>query len=108
MPDITCSNSAEAKVFCEYNDRRVDKTEAKVEVFPVDLHRSRQLIKPRSCVRECASCQITHKRLHRRPLATQKVIDFRQHQTWNIARSSPIDGVAKEAVIGCIPDKIVD
>jgi len=62
----------------------------------INFHRPRKLIQRRWCIGERATRNVLHEDSHRRPLITQEVVEFRQHQTGNVASAGAVDGVAKQ------------
>ena len=65
VPDIARRETTNAEVFGEHHNRRVDQTEAKVAVFLVNLHGSRELIDRRRRVRKRSTREVVHEGIHR-------------------------------------------
>jgi len=101
-------DSIDAEGFGQGDDRRVDEAKAEIGEPSVHVDRTRELAKGRRCVREGAAREILHERLHRRALAAKEVIDLGEDETRNIAGARLVDGVAKEPVVWCALDEIVD
>jgi hypothetical protein len=108
VPDVARREAADAEIFSEHHDRRVDQAEAEVAVSHVNVHSSRELIDSRRSVRERAAGEIVHERVHRRSLVAEKVVDFRQHQPRNISSSRSVDDLPEAAVIGRALHEVVE
>jgi hypothetical protein len=44
VPNVSGRKTANAEIFREHDDRRIDEAQAKIVISPVDIHRSSELI----------------------------------------------------------------
>ena len=44
VPNVSRRKAANAEIFREHDDRRIDEAQAKIVISPVDIHRSGELI----------------------------------------------------------------
>jgi hypothetical protein len=108
MADVTRCEATDAEIFGEHHDGRVVQTEAKVGVSPVNLHRSREPVDRRRRIRERRTREVVHESIHRLPLVTKEVVDFRQHQSGNVSSSRSVDGLPEALVIGRAFHEVVE
>jgi len=101
-------DSIDAERFGQGDDRGVDEAEAEIHEASVDVHRTRELADRRRRVGEGAAREILHERLHRRALAAKEVIDLGEDETRNVTGPRLVDSVAKEPMVWCALDEIVD
>jgi hypothetical protein len=108
VPHVACREPTDTEIFSEHDDRRIDQAETKVCVSRVNLHRSRELIDRRRCVRERPAREIVHESVHCRPLVAKEVVDFGQHQAGNVSSSRSVDGLPEALVIARALHEVVE
>ena len=108
VADISRRETTNAKIFGEHHDRRVDETEAKVAVSPVNCHGPCELIDSRRRVSERPAREIVHESVHGRPLVAKEVVNFRQHQPRNVSRACSVDRLSETVVIACPLHEVVE
>jgi len=99
---------ADVDRFRQGDDGGIDEAQAKIREAPVHLHRACELTSRRWRVREGTCGEIPHERMHRGTLVPQEVVDFREHETGDVARASPVDGAAEQLVVGRGLDEVLD
>jgi len=107
VPDVSRREAPDAEIFGERYDGCVHEAKAEIGIASVNGHGARKLIDGR-CVREGAACDVIHEHAHRRPLVPKEVVQFRQNQAWNVARTRTGDGVAKTPMIWSGFNQIVE
>ncbi len=108
MPDISSCEATDAEMFSERHHGCIDEAQAEIAVAPVNLHRPRELIERRRRVGKCPTREVVHERVHRRPLVSKEVVDFRQHQTRNVASPRSVDGMSKALMVRRAFDDVVE
>jgi hypothetical protein len=108
MADVTRCDATDAEILSEDYDRRVDQTEAKVGVLAINRHGPRKLVDRRRRIRERPAREVVHESIHRLPLVTKEVVDFRQHESGNVSSSRSVDGLPEALVIRRVFHEVVE
>ena len=108
VPHVACRQSTDAQRLGQRHHRSVDEAQIEVGKAAVDFHGARELSECRRRIREGTTREILHEQLHPLALVAKDVVDLGKDQTGNVARASSINGMAKQRVVRCALDKIVD
>ena len=105
---IARGQTTNAERLGERHDRTIDEAKAEIPEASVHIHRTRKLTDGWRRVRERATSEILHERVHRSALVAQEVVDLGEHQTRNIASACLVNGLAKPLVVGRALYHVVD
>lgn len=108
VTQIARGQTTNAERLGERHDRTIDEAKAETPEASVHIHRTRELTDGWRRVRERAASEILHEHPHRPTLVTKTVVDLREHKTGNVPGACLVDGVAKQKVVWCALDEIVD
>jgi len=100
--------STNAQRLGQRHHRCVDEAQTEVAEAPVNFHGTRELPQRRRRIREGATGEILHERLHRLALIPKEVVDLGEHEAWNVSRTRLVDGVAKASVVWRAVNEVVD